>query len=448
MIQNILSIVVALGVLITFHEFGHYIIARLCGVKVLRFSIGFGKPIYRYTNKNGTDFTLALIPLGGYVRMLDEREGAVEDELKSQAFNNKNVFQRFAIVSAGPIANFLLAMILYAVVALQGIYSVSPIVATPIAGTPAASIALKDGDELLAINGEDVTSWEQVNFALADLIGHTGVIPIDYLDKETSTKVQQKVTLNAWLADEEPKDLISAFGLSIKRPHTPAIIAGLADDGAAKSAGFRAKDEIVAVNGQDISDWKDFVDVVQSHPSKALDVVVDRNGEKINLALTPMQRTIDGEAKGYAGIMAEPVKLDESWYRIIDYNPLEALGYGLQKTGKMISLTLGSIWKMLQGLISIENLSGPITIAKVATQSAESGMQTFLQFLAYLSVSLGVLNLLPIPVLDGGHLMFYLVEAVRRKPVSEKIQFLAYKVGASLLFALMAVAVFNDIARL
>lgn len=449
MIQNILAIIVALGVLITFHEFGHYYVARRCGIKVLRFSVGFGKPIYTYTNKAGTEFSLALIPLGGYVRMLDEREGPVSPELMSQAFNNKTVWQRIAVVAAGPIANLLLAVILYALVAWQGIQQVAPIIGSPIANTPIAATHLADGDELLAINNVKTDSWQQVNLALAGLIGTSGEVSIRYLPQGISTSpIEESVILDRWLVGSQPQDLIAEFGLTIKQPSMPAIIDELIAGGAAQQSGFQVGDEVIQVNGSAIKDWRQFVDIVQKSPLQNLSVTVLRDNQQLQLNLVPKQRIQDEVKVGYVGIMVAPVKLDDSWYRTLEYGPISGVLYGLDKTGQMIQLTLGSIFKMLQGLISIDNLSGPITIAKVASASAESGVQSFLQFLAYLSISLGVLNLLPIPVLDGGHLAFYLVEAVRRKPVSEKVQYLAYRIGMSLLFCLMAVAIFNDIARL
>lgn len=448
MIQNILSIAVALGVLITFHEFGHYFIARRCGVKVLRFSIGFGKPIYTYTNSLGTQFTLALIPLGGYVRMLDEREANVPPEQKAQAFNNKTVWQRIAIVAAGPLANFLLAVILYVIVALQGIQFVAPTVGAVISGSPVAATTLTAGDELTAIDGKAVSSWEQTNLALASLIGRTESIAIRYLKAGSTVETEDYVQLNAWLVNEEPGNLITAFGIEVSQPEIPAIVDGVVNNGAAQDAGFQVNDRVIRVNDELLVDWPQFVEIVQRNPLNTLEVDVLRGNKEERLLLTPKQRVVDGKVQGYIGMRVAPVQLDESWYRVTQYNIAEALYYGVNKTAQMISLTLGSIGKMLQGLISIDNLSGPITIAKVASASAESGLQSFLQFLAYLSVSLGVLNLLPIPVLDGGHLLFYSLEAIRRKPVTDRVQYLAYKVGASLLFALMAIAVFNDITRL
>jgi len=447
-IQSILSIVIALGVLITFHEFGHYIVARACGVKVLRFSVGFGKPIFKWVNKRGTEFTLALIPLGGYVRMLDEREGDVPAQLKGEAFNNKSVWQRIAIVAAGPLANFLLAIILYSFVALQGIQTVSPVVGGIESNSIISHSSLQVGDELTHINGQDVASWQQVNLALANLIGQSGTYHFNYLPLGGGSEVASDFKLDSWLSDSEPAGLISELGLEPKRPDMPAVIEKVLADGAAALAGIKAGDEIVRVNDNVIDDWQGFVSIVQNSPKQALSVSLVRDNQNLSLTLIPNEKLVNGAATGYVGLMVKPVVLDSSWYKVTEYSVFGSIEYGIDRSAQMISLTLSSIYKMIKGLISIDNLSGPITIAKVASASAESGLQSFIQFMAYLSISLGVLNLLPIPVLDGGHLLFYFVELVRRKPVSEKIQYLAYRIGASMLFALMLVAIFNDIARL
>jgi len=447
-IQSVLSIVIALGVLITFHEFGHYIVARACGVKVLRFSVGFGKPIFKWVNKRDTEFTLALIPLGGYVRMLDEREGNVPSALKGEAFNNKGVWQRIAIVAAGPLANFLLAIILYSIVALQGIQTVSPVVGGIESDSIISHSSLQVGDELTHINGEDVASWQQVNLALANLIGQSGTYQFSYLPFGGGSEMSSDFKLQSWLSDSEPAGLISELGLEPKRPKMPAVIEKVLDGGAAESAGIKAGDEIVSINDNVIDDWQGFVSIVQNSPKQALSVSLVRDNQTLSVTLRPNERLVAGVATGYVGLMVKPVVLDSTWYKVTEYGVFESLEYGVARSAQMINLTLSSIYKMIKGLISIDNLSGPITIAKVASASAESGLQSFIQFMAYLSISLGVLNLLPIPVLDGGHLLFYFVEVVRRKPVSEKIQYLAYRVGASLLFALMLVAIFNDIARL
>ena len=448
MIQNILSIVVALGVLITFHEFGHFYIARRCGVKVLRFSVGFGKPIYRYVGKTGTEYTLALIPLGGYVRMLDEREGNIPPELRSQAFNTKSVWQRIAIVAAGPVANFILAIVIYAVVALLGVQTIAPKVGQIETNSPIAQTQIQPGDELISLAGESVTSWEDVNLVLAGLIGQTGTITVRYQPEGMSSLQENTIALNRWLAGQEPDNLIRAFGLSPWQPTVVPVIAQVVEDGAASLAGFQAGDKVLKINNQPVSSWQQVVALVQASPNKELSVEVERSQNVIKLLLLPKSTEQNGKMIGYAGLAVVPPKLDESLFREHHYGPLEAISYGFAQTSRMISLTVSSIGKMLQGLISVDNLSGPITIAKVASASADSGLQSFLKFMAYLSVSLGVLNLLPIPMLDGGHLLFFGIEAIRRKPVSEKIQGMAYRIGASLLFALMAVAIFNDIARL
>lgn len=448
MIQNILSIVVALGLLITFHEFGHFFVARRCGVKVLRFSVGFGEPIYRYIGKTGTEFTLAMIPLGGYVRMLDEREGNVPESLRSQAFNTKSVWQRIAIVAAGPVANFILAIVIYALVALLGVQSIAPKIGQVEQNSPISQTQIQAGDELIAIAGESVASWEDVNLTLAGLIGQTGTIIVRYRPEGLSTLQEGSVSLDRWLVGDEPNNLIKAFGLAPWQPVIVPIIAQVVEGGAAADAGFLTGDEILAVEGQPISNWQQVVALVQSNPANVMSVEVRRTEGVFTLSLRPNSTERNGKVIGYAGLAVVPPKWDESLVRERYYGPLDAISYGVEQTSRMISLTVSSIGKMLQGLISVDNLSGPITIAKVASASADSGLQSFLKFMAYLSVSLGVLNLLPIPMLDGGHLLFFGIEAIRRKPVSEKIQSMAYRVGASLLFALMAIAIFNDIARL
>ncbi len=448
MIQNVLAFIVALGVLITFHEFGHYFVARLCGVKVLRFSVGFGKPIYTYKGKTGTEFTLAMIPLGGYVRMLDGREADVPDALKSQAFNYKNVWQRIAIVAAGPLANFILAIAIYAVVAGLGLQALAPKVAQVTPGSPLSQTRIQSGDELTQLNGVPTQSWEDVNLVLADLIGQTGVFSVRYQSDDTNVQQESSFNLNRWLAGSEPSSLIAEFGATPWRPDVAPVIASVVESGAAAQAGMLPGDRVKSVNGVVVNTWQELVVWVQKSPNALLDVTVERAGQEVNLALVPKSREVGGVTSGFAGIAVEPPVLSPSDLRVREFGFFGAIQYGVSQTWTMTSLTVGSIWKMLQGLISLDNLSGPITIAKVASASADSGLQSFLKFLAYLSVSLGVLNLLPIPMLDGGHLLFFGVEAVRRKPVSERIQGMAYRIGASLLFAMMVIALFNDIARL
>ncbi|MEC8081736.1 MAG: RIP metalloprotease RseP, partial [Pseudomonadota bacterium] len=296
MIQNALSIIVALGVLITFHEFGHYIVARLCGVKVLRFSVGFGKPLYKYTAKSGTEFTLAMIPLGGYVRMLDGREGNVPEALKDQAFNYKNVWQRIAIVAAGPIANFILAIAIYALVAGLGIQTIAPKVGVLTPSSPIAQTNIEVGAEITQVNGKVTHSWEDVNLVLADLIGQSGSYSVRYLPPGSTVEEEDRFTLERWLVGEEPSNLISAIGIVPWRPQVVPTIAEVVAGGAAERAGFLKGDTVQTINGEPVSDWQSFVVWVQKSPNAKLTVDVLRNGELKTLTLIPAAREVSGVA--------------------------------------------------------------------------------------------------------------------------------------------------------
>ncbi len=447
MIQNILAIFISLGIPITFHELGHFFTARCCGVSVLRFSVGFGKPILRFVAKTGTEYTLALIPLGGYVHMLDEREVNIPDAFKSQAFNNKSVCQRFVIVVAGPVANFILATVIYTIVALMGIQYLAPKVGEVIANSPISQTYIQPGDEIVAIDDTHVFSWESVNLVLIDLIGKSGTITVSY-QNDTKGKQEDKITLEHWMSGKEPKDLINAFGLRPWQPEVIPTIAHVVKDGAAEKAGFKIGDKVVSVNKHPISQWGQFACLVQNHPGTKISVEIERADKRVDLSMIPQTIERDNIDMGYVGLDVVLPRLDKSLIRERHFGLFQSIIYGIYQTWDMVYLTVSSISKMFHGLISIDNLSGPITIAKAASASADIGLQSFLNLMAYLSVSLGVLNLLPVPVLDGGHLVFFSIEAIRRKPVSDRVRALAYRVGASLLFVLMAIAIFNDIARL
>jgi len=328
------------------------------------------------------------------------------------------------------------------------VQSLSPVVGSVVEGSPMSSLQIGPGNEVVKLNDQEVRSWEEINLVLASLIGQTGPVSIEYLGVDSGRTYVEKVTLTEWLKGGEISNLIGSFGLLPRRPTIPAQIDQVIENGAGDRAGIVEDDRIVLANSQPIENWLDFVNVVQMSPNIDIQLELIRQDEVKSLTLTPSAKETEQGLVGYVGLGVKPVELGDDWYKTIEYSPLSAIGYGVQQTWKMIKLTVFSVIKMVKGLISIDNLSGPITIAKVASSSADSGVQSFLMFLAYLSVSLGVLNLLPIPMLDGGHLLFFSIEAIRRKPVSERIQIFAYKIGASLLFTLMAVAVFNDIARL
>ncbi|MBS9403106.1 RIP metalloprotease RseP [Halomonas sp. TRM85114] len=449
LIQNVLAVIVVLGLLITFHEFGHFWVARRCGVRVLRFSVGFGKPIWTRLDRHGTEFVLAAIPLGGYVKMLDEREAPVPQEQLGEAFNRKGVWQRIAIVSAGPLANFLLAIVAYWALFVVGTTTVAPVVGDVEPDSPADRGGLQAGQEIASVQGEGVRSWEEINIKLVAAIGESGELRIGARDEAESETREHRLPVQDWLVGQDPPQPLPSLGLTPWRPPFPAVLGQLVEGEAAAEAGLALGDEVLAVNGEPVEDWPHFVDIVRASPGEPLDIEVLRDGERLALELTPARNELEGgEAIGYIGAGVEPVEWPEAYRREIRYGPLAAVGHAMARTGEMSLLTLDAIRKMLVGLISPSNLSGPITIARIAGDSARSGLESFVGFLAYLSISLGVLNLLPIPVLDGGHLLYYFMEVLRGRPVSERAQAVGVRLGLAVVGTLMFMAIYFDLMRL
>lgn len=448
-IQNVMAVIVVLGVLITFHEFGHFWVARRCGVKVLRFSVGFGKPLWSRLDRHGTEFAIAAIPLGGYVKMLDEREGPVPPDELNQAFNRKSVWQRIAVVSAGPIANFLLAMAAYWLLFVLGTTAVVPVVGDVEPDSPAARGGLQAEQEIVAVQGDPVSSWDDINLKLVSMIGHDGALDIAARDEGVSRPSSYRLPVEDWLVNQDPPQPLASLGITPWRPPMPAVMGQVIEGEAAARAGLEPGDEIRSVNGEPVDDWMHFVDIVRDNPGDDLLLDVVHEGESREVMLTPGQRELeDGVSIGYIGAGVEPVEWPEKYQREIRYGPVAAIGQSLARTGEMSVLTLDAIRKMLVGLISPTNLSGPITIARVAGESARSGVESFVSFMAYLSISLGVLNLLPIPVLDGGHLVYYFIEAVRGRPVSERVQATGLRIGLAVVGSLMLMALYFDLMRL
>ncbi|MDR6679765.1 RIP metalloprotease RseP [Pseudomonas oryzihabitans] len=447
-LYTILGTLIALGVLVTIHEYGHFWTARRCGVKVLRFSVGFGKPLVRWHDRHGTEFVVAAIPLGGYVKMLDEREAPVAPEEQHAAFNRKTVRQRIAIVAAGPIANFLLAILFFWLLAMLGSQQPLPVVGSVVSGTPAAVAGIPAGAELTAVDGSQVDSWSAVNLRLVDRLGESGPLEIRYRLPDTTAEQSTVIQLDAWLRGAEDPDPIQALGLKPWRPRVPAVFAELDPSGPAQAAGLKTGDRLVALDGEAIGDWQQAVDWVRAHPNRRVTLTVERQGQRQEVAVQLGARHLDSTESGYLGAGVAPVKWPADMVREISYGPVAAVGEGLSRTWQMSVLTLVSLKKMLLGELSVKNLSGPITIAKVAGASAQSGLGDFLNFLAYLSISLGVLNLLPIPVLDGGHLVFYVVEWIRGRPLSERVQTWGMQIGISLVVGVMLLALVNDLGRL
>ncbi|MBE0463574.1 MAG: RIP metalloprotease RseP [Halomonadaceae bacterium] len=449
LLQNILAVLVVLGLLITFHEFGHFWVARRCGVKVLRFSVGFGKPLWSTVDRHGTEFALAAIPLGGYVKMLDEREEPVPEDQLHQAFNRKSVWQRIAIVAAGPLANFLLAIVAYWALFVAGISTVAPMVGDVTPDSPAAEAGLAHGSEITAIQGDAVRSWEEINLKLISMIGFSGALNITALPEGSSSERQYSLAVDNYLARQDTPQPLQTLGMAPWQPEFPAVLGQVVDGEAAADAGLKAGDRITAIDQTPVEDWMQFVTLIRRSAGETLSVTYDREGEQGVLSLTPKSNVLEsGGEVGYIGAGVEPVSWPESLQREIRYGPIEAVGQAFARTGNMVILTVDSIRKMLVGLISPSNLSGPITIAQISGDSARAGMEAFVGFLAYLSISLGVLNLLPIPVLDGGHLFYYFVEIVRGRPVSEQTQAMGLRIGLAMVGGLMAMALYFDLMRL
>ncbi|MFZ5460216.1 RIP metalloprotease RseP [Stutzerimonas stutzeri] len=444
----IIGTLVALGVLVTFHEFGHFWVARRCGVKVLRFSVGFGSPLVRWHDRHGTEFVIAAIPLGGYVKMLDEREGDVPPALLDSAFNRKTVRQRFAIVSAGPLANFLLALVFFWLLAMLGSQQVRPVVGAVESGSLAAQAGMAVDQEIVAVNGKPVSGWGEVNLQLVRRLGESGQLDVTVREVGSSAERQLQIPLQNWLKGVEEPDPITALGIRPWRPQIAPVIAQLDPEGPAQAAGIQLGDRLISLNRQPLDDWQQVIDAVKVLPGATAVLEVERDGQRLDVPLTLAARG-EGEARrGYLGAGVEGGEWPAEMLREVRFGPLDAVVEGAKRTWTMSLLTLDSLKKMLFGELSVKNLSGPITIAKVAGASAQSGLGDFLNFLAYLSISLGVLNLLPIPVLDGGHLLFYLVEWVRGRPLSERVQGWGVQIGISLVVGVMLLALVNDLGRL
>lgn len=443
-LQYPLALVVTLGVLITFHEFGHFIVARWSGVRVVRFSIGFGKPLLSHVDRYGTEFVLAAIPLGGYVRMLGEQEPgevvpAVAPSASDISHEQLSVWWRMAIAAAGPIANFLLAILVYWLLFVVGSVNYSPVLGAMPEDSPLARAGLSANLQLVGVDGKATSNWQQVNTALAGRLGDSGDIEFETRIPGSATTRSWPVPITNWHQGAADPDLFGSLGIV---PRVPAVVAELVVDGPADREGnLRQWDLITSVDGTAIDDWFDWVSAVQQAPAKTLQVTVIRDGQTLEVPVTPGRRTLeDGSEIGFVGIAAMS--------NDVSYGVLEALPRSLAETWDKTALTLGFLKKMLVGDVSVKNLSSPIMIAKVAGDSARASWQLYLGLLALLSISLGVLNLLPIPILDGGHLVYCTAEVITGRPVSERIQIIGAQVGLVMVTSMVLLAVYNDIMRL
>ncbi len=447
--QTVLSFLVALLILVSIHEFGHFYVARRCGVKVHRFSIGFGKVIWSWRDRQGTEYALAALPLGGYVKMLDEREGVVAAEERHMAFNNKSVWQRIAIVAAGPIANFILAILLFWGLMLQGERGMVPVIDSIAPNSIAAQAGLEKGQEILAVDGIPTPTWQALNRALLNRLGESGPISFKVAYSEDSHfQYESEAQLHDWLRDAADPDPVAGLGISLQFPQIPPVVGEVLSASPAERAGLKTGDVLRRVDDVVINDWRLWVDYVRERPGAALSVTFERAGQLHQLTLIPDAVTENGKVQGRVGVGVQPYNIPEKLIRAYDYSVVGAFVAGVNKTWETSGFVLLSVKKLILGEISTKNLSGPITIAKVAGSSAESGLVSFIGFVALLSVFLAVFNLLPIPVLDGGHLFYYFIEVIKGKPVSDKVQMLGYQAGLFLVISLSLLALYNDIMRL
>ncbi|CRX49081.1 sigma E protease regulator RseP [Yersinia enterocolitica] len=445
---SLAAFIVALGILITVHEFGHFWVARRCGVRVERFSIGFGKALWRRTDRQGTEYVIALIPLGGYVKMLDERVEAVAPEFCPQSFNNKTVLQRAAIVSAGPIANFLFAIIAYWLVFIIGVPSVRPVVGDISPQSIAAQANISPGMELKSVDGIETPDWDSVRLALVSKIGdkqtQVGVAPFG-----SANVVQKTLDLRQWQFEPDKQDPVVALGIIPRGPQIESVLAEVQPGSAAEKAGLQAGDRVVKVNGQLLDRWQTFVLRVRDNPGKALVLDIERGGTPLSLTLIPDTKSVgENRSEGFAGVVPKVIPLPDEYKTIRQYGPFTALYQAGDKTWQLMRLTVNMLGKLITGDVKLNNLSGPISIAQGAGVSAEYGLVYYLMFLALISVNLGIINLFPLPVLDGGHLLFLAIEKLKGGPVSERVQDFSYRIGSILLVLLMGLALFNDFSRL
>ncbi|EEO82016.1 inner membrane zinc RIP metalloprotease [Yersinia pestis biovar Orientalis str. India 195] len=445
---SLAAFIVALGILITMHEFGHFWVARRCGVRVERFSIGFGKALWRRTDRQGTEYVIALIPLGGYVKMLDERVEAVAPELRHQSFNNKTVLQRAAIVSAGPIANFLFAIVAYWLVFIIGVPSVRPVIGDISPQSIAAQANISSGMELKSVDGIETPDWDSVRLALISRIGdkqmQVGVAPFG-----SDNVVEKTLDLRQWQFEPDKQDPVVALGIIPRGPQIESVLAEVQPGSAAQKAGLQAGDRIVKVNGQLLDRWQTFVLQVRDNPGQPLVLDIERESTPLSLTLIPDTKSVgENRSEGFAGVVPKVIPLPDEYKTIRQYGPFTAVYQAGDKTWQLMRLTVSMLGKLITGDVKLNNLSGPISIAQGAGLSAEYGLVYYLMFLALISVNLGIINLFPLPVLDGGHLLFLAIEKLKGGPVSERVQDFSYRIGSILLVLLMGLALFNDFSRL
>jgi regulator of sigma E protease len=449
LLHTIAAFIVALGLLIVVHEYGHYLIARLCGVKVLRFSVGFGRALVTWRRgADQTEWVIAAIPFGGYVKMLDEREGPVEPREAERAFNRQSVWRRFAIVIAGPVANFLFAIAVYAGLFMYGLPEARPVLGVPPPGSVAAAAGLRAGDTVRAVEGEAISTWQELRWRVLQSALQRAPLRLDVVNEKGHLSTVT-LDLRSFPADDVESDALERVGLRLYRPPLDPVLGQVVSGGAAERAGLAPGDRILLADGKPVRTWEELVSAVQARPEMPLSLTIERGGVRQTVEVVPASVGAGQKRIGRIGAAPQlPASHAEKMLIRVQHGVVESLWKGVLKTGDIAAFSLKMLGKMLLGEISWKHLSGPVTIADFAGQSAQLGWVSYLTFLALISISLGVLNLLPIPLLDGGHLMYYAIEIVKGRPVSERAMELGQRVGLALLLVMMAFAFYNDLNRL
>ncbi|MCL4792480.1 MAG: RIP metalloprotease RseP [Gammaproteobacteria bacterium] len=453
MLNSLLAFIAAIALLVAIHEFGHYSVARLFGVKVLRYSIGFGQVLWsRRAGADQTEYCLSAIPLGGYVKLLDERDCAVSFAERGRAFNRQSGAVRMAILFAGPAFNLVFAVLAYTLMFMHGVPGIKPVVGTVEPGSIAANAGLREGDTIVSVGGQHVLTWESATLGILDELLANGTIRLDVSAGSAAGSGSRQLLLQAAGHESEltePGRLFAGLGFKPWAPVPDAVIGELVADGPAERAGLKSGDRVLAVDGIAVDNWADWVELVRARPGQLADVRLSRGGEELDL---PVEiEAVDSDA-GRIGRIGAAVLLSPGQFDNMRAEerlaPVEALQRATVRTWEMSVLTLRMIWRMLVGDVSVKNISGPINIAQYAGYSASIGLSAFLSFLAVVSISLGVLNLLPVPMLDGGQIVYTLAEQLKGSPLSERAQMIGQQVGLGLLLLLMSFAFYNDISRL